>query len=151
MGATLAVLALGCDGPAPGGRPIVVAELGRFAREVEPQLERRCAQGSCHGRADRPFSLYAPGALRRDPARTYLDEPIGADELAANAERVAAFAVDGGSLADCLVLRKPLAVSAGGVWHGGGDVFEDASDPAYEAIRDWLELCRATDVDGGAS
>lgn len=148
LGAALA--AAGCDGPPIGGRRIVVGALGQFTRDVEPQLEERCAQGGCHGRPERPFALYAPGVYRLDTSRTYLDEPLDASEVGANAERVAAFAVGDGPLDDCMVLRKPLAVSAGGVWHGGGDVFADASDPTYAALRAWLAACRAVAVDAGA-
>lgn len=143
------LLGASCEGPSPGGHRIFVVELGRFTSSVEPQLEARCAQGGCHGRRDRPFALYAPGTYRLDPSRTYIDESLDASEIAANAERVAAFAVDSASLDQCIVLRKPLASSAGGVWHGGGDVFADASDPTYLAMRDWLEACRESQDDGG--
>lgn len=142
-------LSAGCDGPSMGGHPILVGALGEFTSDVEPRLEARCAQGGCHGRRERPFALYAPGAYRADPTRTHLDEPLDASEIAANAERVAAFASEG-PIDDCAVLRKPLAVSAGGVWHGGGDVFRDTSDPTYVAMRAWLETCRAETADGGA-
>lgn len=38
-----------------------------------------------------------------------------------------------------LLLLKPLAESAGGVEHGGGDKFHDLTDPAYLDIRNWIE------------
>lgn len=38
-----------------------------------------------------------------------------------------------------LLLRKPLAESAGGVVHGGHDKFADVNDPAYVDIRSWIE------------
>lgn len=38
-----------------------------------------------------------------------------------------------------LLLLKPLAESAGGVMHGGGDKFHDLNDPAYIDVRAWIE------------
>lgn len=41
--------------------------------------------------------------------------------------------------ASSLLLLKPLAGSAGGVEHGGGDKFHDLTDPAYLDFRAWIE------------
>jgi len=38
-----------------------------------------------------------------------------------------------------LLLRKPLAESAGGVVHGGHDKFADSKDPAYVDFLSWIE------------
>jgi hypothetical protein len=38
-----------------------------------------------------------------------------------------------------LLLTKPLAESAGGVSHGGGELFANTSDPDYLHIRFWAE------------
>lgn len=38
-----------------------------------------------------------------------------------------------------LLVLKPLAESAGGVEHGGGDKFHDASDPAYADFIAWIQ------------
>jgi hypothetical protein len=38
-----------------------------------------------------------------------------------------------------LLLRKPLAESAGGVMHGGHDKFADVNDPAYVDFLAWIE------------
>lgn len=38
-----------------------------------------------------------------------------------------------------LLLLKPLAVSAGGVVHGGHDKFEDTSDPAYQSFLQFIQ------------
>jgi hypothetical protein len=143
--ATLALLlsistSAACEGPAIVTHGVVVGPLDRFEVAVEPVLEQRCAQGGCHGRADRPFTLYAPGAYRADPSRVNLAEPLEAEELATNALRVAALASSTDPEAS-LVLRKPLALSAGGLHHGGGDVFVDRTDRDYRAIRDWLASC----------
>jgi hypothetical protein len=39
-----------------------------------------------------------------------------------------------------LLLQKPLAESAGGVPHEGGDKFFDTADGAYDDFRTWVEL-----------
>lgn len=140
--AALSFFALvGCTGPSPQPRIVDVGPLEAFASGVEPMLEERCAQGGCHGRPDRPFTLYAPGAYRRDPAQTSLALPLDADEVATNALRVAALA-DASDADASIALRKPLAVDAGGAHHGGGDVFVDRTDAGYRVLRDWLLSCR---------
>lgn len=133
-----------CAGPGVGSEPLEVGAMERFTAEVEPVLEERCASGGCHGRVERPLSLYAPGQLRADRERLYLDEPLTAEELAHNARRLAAFA-HGVEAAGSLALRKPLAQEEGGCWHGGGDVFADDTDPGYRAIAGWLATRRGTD------
>lgn len=142
-----------CEGPGLASAPLAVGPLDVFAREVEPVLEDRCAQGGCHGRADRPFSLYAPGQLRADPRRLHLAEPLTEGELATNARRVAALAVPG-TPDESPALRKPLALAAGGAYHGGGDVFVDRTDPGYRVLRSWLLSCDEAEAqrgDAGAS
>lgn len=142
--ATLALTALvglgACEGPGLDPRPISLGPMDVFASDVEPVLETRCAQGGCHGRADRPFVLFAPGAHRLDPSRLHLAEALDPIEVETNARRLAVLA-DPAVPERSLALRKPLAVSAGGVHHGGGDVFPDRSDPGYLALRRWLRSC----------
>lgn len=131
------VLATACAGPASGSEPLPNGDLARFVEEVQPYLTRDCASGGCHGRAERPYALFAPGQYRRDPARTHLDEPLDAIELDANARRTAAFAI-GVAPHDALVVRKPLALRRGGVWHGGGEVWTDPDDQGCAALIAWL-------------
>jgi hypothetical protein len=144
--AILAALAVGC-GPPPGERPLRLGPLDEFERSVEPILQSRCGQGGCHGRPDRPFAVYAPGVYRLDPARTHIAERLSAEEIERNAERLAALAV--APAEDSLALTKPLAVSAGGVHHGGGDVFVGDSDPDYRLMLRWLRACLPPPGDGG--
>ncbi len=52
--------------------------------------------------------------------------------------------IDGGYIdivepTQSLLLRKPLAESAGGVLHGGGDKFHDADDPAYVSFLSFIQ------------
>jgi len=131
------LLAAACDGPTQRYEPLEVGPLEVFAAEVQPHIESRCASAGCHGAVGRPLSLYARGQYRAEPERTFYDEQLTRRELEANAERVAAFA-HGSTVEACLFLQKPLAQEAGGVYHGGGDVFVDADDPAYRAIALWL-------------
>ncbi len=132
-----------CVGPGLDARPITVGPMDVFVGEVEPVLEARCAQGGCHGRGDRPFVLFAPGALRLDPTRLHLAEPLDQAELEINARRLAVLA-DPSDPERSVALRKPLAIDAGGLHHGGGEVFVDRTDPGYRTLRRWLEACRST-------
>lgn len=146
----LVLIALGmhaCAGPGVERETFRVGALAAFESEVEPHLEARCASAGCHGRDERPLRLYARGEHRIDPARRWLDEPLDATELEANALAVAGFA-QGPTVEDALVLRKPLAQRAGGCWHGGGDVFADTSDVAYRALADWI--ASAVPLEGGS-
>jgi hypothetical protein len=36
------------------------------------------------------------------------------------------------------LLLKPLAPAAGGVVHGGGDIFADSLDADYRTLRAWI-------------
>jgi hypothetical protein len=110
-----------------------------FASGVQPILDARCADPSCHGRVDRPLSIYSPGRYRADPSRTFLREPLTPDELTTNMQALAAFALDaGGDVDRCLVLRKPLAIAAGGCGHLGGEIFASPADREYRTLRHWL-------------
>lgn len=143
--ALLGVFVVGC-GPAPATMDLPVGDDAFFRERVSPHLESRCASAGCHGRPERPLSLYARGQHRADPSRAFLDEPLSDEELTENARRVAAFAL-GRSARDSLAVQKPLAIAAGGVAHGGGDVFLDASDEGCRALIAWLD---GRAVDGGA-
>jgi hypothetical protein len=147
--ALVAILGAGCRGPSTGERPIPLGPLDVFAAQVEPVLEARCAQGGCHGRADRPFVLFAPGQHRADPQRTHLAEPLTEAELLVNAQRLAVLAVEGAPERS-LALRKPLSIGAGGLYHGGGDVFVDTTDAGYRVMARWLAACTPLDAGGGA-
>jgi hypothetical protein len=135
--AVMVLLAAACVEPPPPDA-IPEGDLESFAATVQPVLDARCADPTCHGRPERPLRTYSPGRFRADPARTFLDEPLDDAELAANARMVAAFAVDSADVDDCLVLRKPLALAAGGCGHGGGEIFASRDDRELRALRAWL-------------
>jgi hypothetical protein len=132
---------IGCA-PLPDPEPMPVGDAATFAATVQPVVDERCATPSCHGRPERPLSLFSPLHYRRDPARTFLDEPLDADELDANVRRTCAFTLDllreHEAVDACLVLRKPLAVAAGGARHEGGEIFRAVDDRDYRTLRAWL-------------
>lgn len=121
--------------PAPESLP--EGDLTQFAASVQPVLAARCADPTCHGRDDRPLAVYATRRFRMEPERVFLEEPIDADEIAANARSVASFMI-GSRADDCPVLRKPLAESEGGAHHLGGEIFTTRDDREYRALRAWL-------------
>jgi hypothetical protein len=114
-----------------------------FRCRVEPVLLARCAFFACHGSALRPFRVYAPERLRLDvPAELRL-LPLTEAEEQANYDMALGFA-DPATGAQQL-LTKPLAVEAGGAYHGGAllyggeDVFSDRADPGYVLLAEWIE------------
>jgi hypothetical protein len=124
---------LGCGPVEQEYRDAAVPDEAAFAAEVEPVLERLCANPSCHGRPERPLSVYAPRRFRADPARLFLDEPLTSDEIFANYRSASGFAQGIAAPDDSLLLRKPL----GRAYHAAGTVLFD-TDPEARAIRDWL-------------
>ncbi|MBA2661370.1 MAG: beta-propeller fold lactonase family protein [Bradymonadaceae bacterium] len=109
----------------------------RFVEEVQPLLLNRCANPSCHGRADRPFALFAQGAHRLQAADVFLDHDLTPAEVQGNYDRARSFARDEGR--GPLLLQKPLAEQISGVRHrAGGDIFLTRGDPEYRALADWV-------------
>lgn len=140
--AMIAFLVGGCAVAEPAPEALPTGDAVAFAAKVQPVFDARCADPTCHGRPDRPLSIYSPRRYRKDPARTLLDEPLGADETAANVRACAAFALDavaaGGTTDDCLILRKPLPVDEGGARHGGGVIFPSDGAREWRILRSWL-------------
>lgn len=130
------LVASACGGVDAGGsQPLVELDAEVYARDVHPILEARCGTLDCHGVDDRPLRIYAETGLRmRDDLR---DQPIEPDELAADVRAVEA--IDPGAApADSLFIRKPLAGSAGGVFHEGGDLWTARDDPQLICALAWL-------------
>ena len=107
-----------------------------FAPYVQPVLEVGCASLDCHGDAGRPLRLYGRRGLRLDPTLRGLD--ASDEELAANIAAIDGIDPDAEQIEDHLVLLKPLAVSAGGIHHIGGDLWSDQSIAAYRCLHAWL-------------
>jgi len=128
-----------CDVDPAAPARLLVPELDDFALRAQPVLAARCATPSCHGRADRPLALYAPGLHRRDPRDLHRELPLDQAELRLNLVRVMAFVSP--EVGRCELLTKPLADAAGGIPHAGGTQFADTSDWDYRALRDWVHDC----------
>ena len=132
----LAALASACGGVGAGDpQPVVDLDEAAYARDVHPIIEARCATLDCHGVDDRPLRLYAETGLRA--ADDLRDQPIDPAELAANVRATEALE-PGVSPDDALFIRKPLAESAGGVAHEGGELWTGRDDPQLVCALAWL-------------
>lgn len=94
-----------------------------FVAEVGPVLRRQgcAAEGGCHGGGIRGTFALSPEA-RPDPEFDF---------------EQARLQVDGYHPEASALLRKPLAVEAGGAPHGT-KVFASTSDPDYRVLADWI-------------
>lgn len=119
-----------------------------FAATVYPLLLRDCAFPACHGHRARFFRVFGPGRTRLNGEVLPLD-PALPDEVAQTYARARSMLSNNGSVLDSLLLRKPLATSAGGAGHEGddnwgGNVYETQDDPAYMTLKAWaLEAARS--------
>ena len=127
--ALLAVAGLGlfagCRTPtapttASGGQPVVL-DAALFVQDIEPILQRRgCSNVACHG-GQGAGELLLSGGLN-----------VSADLIAVSG------LVTTWQPQDSPLLRKPLAESAGGDTHSGGDIFDDAQDADYQKLLSWI-------------
>ena len=121
-------------GEAPGGD---LGDIVVFAEAVQPVFEARCANPSCHGRADRPLEIYASQLHRMDEAERFRNTVLDEEELRHNALRASFFVSDleGGSS----LLRKTIPLEVGGMEHGAGPQFFTTDDRGYEALARWVQ------------
>lgn len=94
---------------------------GTFQSDVQPILAS-CSAGSCHGAQQSDFYITCGEdetqlAFNFAQARAFIDNPVDNSQI----------------------LQAPLAVSAGGYFHSGGEHFSSRSDGAYQAIKAWAE------------
>jgi hypothetical protein len=132
FGTLLVSLTAAC-GPEAGQTPLDPPDIAGYQTNVHPIVEARCGTLDCHGDLDRPLRIYAETGLRlRDDLR---DQPITAEEIDASARSL--LAVDPGVVdpMDRLVLTKPLA---GFVFHEGGAIWLDPSEPQPTCVAGWL-------------
>lgn len=110
----------------PTGGVEYVYDAARFAADVAPVLGARgCDTVACHG-----------GGIRG----TFALSPVGDKDLDFDFAQ-AVLQVDGDDPAASPLLRKPLAVGAGGVPHAGdadGGLFATTADSGYQAILAWV-------------
>jgi hypothetical protein len=109
--------------PPPGGGQTLSLSYAEFRSTVEPVLIRQgCDAGAdCHGGGIR-------GNLQLSPA-TAIDTLFDYNQVVLE---VSPFTRD-----SSLILRKPLALTAGGLPHSFKP-FASTSDPDYMAIRQWI-------------
>ncbi|MBI2896791.1 MAG: hypothetical protein HYY06_24755 [Deltaproteobacteria bacterium] len=139
----LTVLLGGCAPASNDPVDVPMLDLAAFRCSVQPVLAKRCAFLACHGSALRPLRVYAPNRLRLGGEPTERDRPPSDVELEANYDRARALATGGPE--EALLVRKPLDVTAGGLFHrgqemfGGDDVFVSRDDPGYRLLVAWIE------------
>jgi hypothetical protein len=118
----------------------------RFQREVYPVLLRDCAFSQCHGARDRFFRVWGPGRERlASPMTGILPEAFGlpAGHELSSSYALAQSMIDEARPEESLLLRKPLAVEAGGAGHlgvdkYGRDVYRTKRDAGYIALARWV-------------
>lgn len=93
-----------------------------FVADVQPILAERCSFGSCHG------------STQSDLYLTCGDTP---EQLQHNFIVSQSFVADPTDRSEFLL--RPLAVTAGGVNHSGGDIWSSTKDPEFVALREWSE------------
>jgi hypothetical protein len=131
---------LACGGDAP---ELIVTQpdFAMFESQVYPVLLRDCSFIACHGSSERFFQVYGPGRARLDPMADPLAE-LTMDELVLTYQRASSM-IDAAEPAQSLLLRKPLALSAGGSGHEGVDawmrnVYASKQEPGYQALEAWV-------------
>jgi hypothetical protein len=118
-----------------------------FQTEVYPVLARDCGFHGCHGAPERFFRVWGPGRQRMDPTTRAFAQMSGM-ELATNLS-VALSMIDTENPSRSLLLRKPLAVEAGGSGHLGVDkygrnVYRSVNDAGYVVIANWVNSMAMT-------
>jgi hypothetical protein len=131
--------ATGCEAPREAWQPADL-EFRDFQR-VFPVLMRDCGFHTCHGSDERLFRIYGPGRARLDPDNKAFD-PLTGDEASASFQSALSF-VDSAHPEQSMLLRKPLAVAAGGSGHEGADpfgrnVYRTRDDSGYRALEAWV-------------
>jgi hypothetical protein len=151
------LVALGLVGPACSkaatGYQLPQRSFSQFQSEVYPVLLRDCAFSTCHGSPQRFFRIWGPGRARIDPTSLEFDR-LTADEAATNLQ-LALSMIDAANPSQSLLLRKPLAVEAGGSAHRGADkfgrnVYRTVNDAGYLAISRWVFAATASAATTGS-
>ena len=121
------VVSTGCSGPTsppppPSGGEEFVLDYPEFQASVMPVLNQfSCNTAECHG-----------GGIRG----TYQLSPVDAPNPAYDFEQTR-LQVDPYDPSASPLLRKPLAVGAGGELHSW-EPFASTDDPAYRALEAWI-------------
>lgn len=137
----LLAAAVGCASVDPEAG-LAAPDRALFDAEVWPILVRDCGFNECHGGSPRFFRVVGPGHERLDPA-TKLTAPVTEAELQLSYDRARSM-LDADEPSQSPLLRKPLAVEAGGSGHEGTDsfgrnVYPSAEDPSFQTLVRWVQ------------
>jgi hypothetical protein len=113
-----------------------------FVAEVYPVLLGDCGFPACHGDPARPLWIVGPGRTRLRP-ETPPFAPATAEELATTYTRTVSMLAGPDAPSQSWLLRKPLAVRAGGASHAGDDdfgrpIYASKDDPRWQALFFWV-------------
>jgi hypothetical protein len=134
----LLVLALsGCDAPPEPSVELAEREFSAF-QDVHSVLIRDCGFHTCHGSEERMFRVYGIGRARLDEdSRAYEQNTVPEVLLSFD---IALSMIDAAQPERSPLLRKPLAIEAGGAPHDGVDdfgrnVYRTVDDEGYRALE----------------
>ena len=131
----------GCSSEIPGGfdptpvtaAPGFAANFATFKSTVQPVLSAHgCNEANCHGAPQSDFYI-----------------TCGSDDAQLTFNYSQAHAFVNNPVDDSQLLRVPLAASAGGRGHTGGDQFASVQDSEFVAIRTWAETVGVLDFANG--
>lgn len=137
---------VGCALDAPAADP-PVANRTMFDNQVYSLLLADCGFPECHGALSmeeaRFFRVYGPGRSRYLESTEVLD-PVTETEMDFTYARARSMLAGASSAEETLLVRKPLAVDAGGAPHMGrtafgSDVYSDTDAGGYELLLMWAE------------
>ena len=76
-----------------------------------------------------------------DPEDNWLDTPLTLEEHQANFLHARSFLPPAGEfpVETSLLLLKPLAIEAGGVFHQGGEIYLDQEEPEWQVLRNFIQ------------
>jgi hypothetical protein len=137
---TLLPLAAGC-GENEGELRIAQRDFAQFEREVYPVLMKRCSFHTCHGDQRRFFRMFGSARARLRPETKALAEVLPEEIMETYVRAIGM--IDERDPGASLLLRKPLALAAGGAGHVGTDnfdrnVFQTAQDPEFMILSRWV-------------
>lgn len=148
----LALVAPGCSQDFSKPATYARGNDNEFTNFVMPVLWRDCGFQACHGSGERFFRIYGLGRTRLDQGQTecrvgapmppcYYDT-LNGSERDFSLQSAQSF-IDIDNPADSLLLRKPLAVAAGGADHAGVDkfgrnVYRTPDDDGFLVLQRWV-------------
>ncbi|MGE0398243.1 MAG: hypothetical protein AB7T06_16185 [Kofleriaceae bacterium] len=134
------VFVIGCTS-IEGDLDVPQADPVTFRTTVYPVLLADCGFPACHGSRERFFRVFGPGRTRlagdTDPYA-----PATPEELAESFTRARSMLISPDGVRRSPLLRKPLAVTAGGAGHEGTDawganLYATKQDPHFQALFFW--------------